>query len=182
MDAAKLASADPHRPHRYLGRDYDRRGTRDVVLGHDPHRTGLAENQGLLELGKPSGLRCGCIYEPEADRVILTPRGRDHGVDVVVIGHRANANMLIQVKTTTTGALDSEEAVRQLEGGRRFYENALGLKFTKMRVHTNVNKFSSRTLQAAKIYKTEALGFDWIESVLKKTPITRVDIITRNAQ
>jgi hypothetical protein len=121
-------------------------------------------------------------FEPEADRVILTPRGRDHGVDVVVIGHRANANMLIQVKTTTTGALDSEEAVRQLEGGRRFYENALGLKFTKMRVHTNVNKFSSRTLQAAKIYKTEALGFDWIESVLKKTPITRVDIITRNAQ
>lgn len=123
-----------------------------------------------------------CIYETEADRVILTPRGRDHGVDVVVIGHRTNANILIQVKTTTTGALDSEEAIRQLEGGRRFYENALGLKFTKTRVHTNVNKFSSRTLQAAKIYKTEALGFDWIESILKKTPITMADIITRNAQ
>ena len=123
-----------------------------------------------------------CIYEPEADRVILTPRGRDHGVDVVVIGHRTNTNILIQVKTTTTGALDSEEAIRQLEGGRRYYENALGLKFSKMRVHTNVNKFSNRTIKAAKVYKTETLGFDWLESVLKKKPITMGDIISRNAQ
>ena len=123
-----------------------------------------------------------CIYEPEADRVILTPRGRDHGVDVVVIGHRTNTNILIQVKTTTTGALDSEEAIRQLEGGRRYYENALGLKFSKMRVHTNVNKFSNRTIKAAKVYKTETLGFDWLEWVLKKKPIAMGDIISRNAQ
>jgi len=122
-----------------------------------------------------------CIYESESDRVILTPRGRDHGVDVVVLGHSTHGNMLVQVKTTTTGTLDSEEAIRELEGGRLFYQKALGLQFEKMRVHTNVSKFSSRTLKAAKVYKTEPLGAEWVESALKKKNITLANIIERTA-
>jgi SNF2 family DNA or RNA helicase len=122
-----------------------------------------------------------CIYESESDRVILTPRGRDHGVDVVVLGHRTHGNMLVQVKTTTTGSLDSEEAIRELEGGRLFYQQALSLRFEKMRVHTNVSKFSSRTLKAAKVYKTELLGAEWVEVALKKKSITLANIIERTA-
>lgn len=122
------------------------------------------------------------LYDSESERVILTPTSRDHGVDVVVINHRSLGNLLIQVKTTTTGVLDSEEAIRQLEGARRFYEQALSLRFRKMRVHTNVSKFSSRTLKAAKIYKTEPLGADWIEASLKEKPVSIGDIIGRNAQ
>src|SRR5690606_31359398 len=52
------------------------------------------------------------LYEDESEQVILTPQGRDHGADVIVIGHRVHGNILVQVKTTGGAKLDSETAVR----------------------------------------------------------------------
>lgn len=66
------------------------------------------------------------IFDRESDRVILTSRGRDHGADVVAIGHGGNENVLIQVKTTRSDKLDSEEAIREVEGSLRYFESTLG--------------------------------------------------------
>jgi superfamily II DNA or RNA helicase len=121
------------------------------------------------------------VLTRESDRVILTPRGRDHGADVVAIGFEGRENILIQVKTTTLAKLDSEEAVREVEGSKLHFESILGLPFNKKRLHTNVRDFSRRVANAGKLYGVELLGADWLKSALAKHVVTLGDVIARNA-
>lgn len=122
------------------------------------------------------------IFDRESDRVILTSRGRDHGADVIAIGHGCGENVLVQVKTTTSDKLDSEEAIRALEGSLRYFEAALGLMFTTKLVVTNVGKFSRRTRNAAAIYNVRIEGVEWLRKALSKHRIRMGDVVARNAQ
>jgi hypothetical protein len=122
------------------------------------------------------------IFDRESDRVILTSRGRDHGTDVVAIGHEGGENVLIQVKTTKSAKLDSEQAIREVEGSLRYFESALGLKFTRKSLHTNVREFSRRTRKAAAIYDVRLEGEDWLRKALNKYPIRVADVVVRNSQ
>ncbi len=122
------------------------------------------------------------IFDRESDRVILTSRGRDHGADVVAIGHGGNENVLIQVKTTRSDKLDSEEAIREVEGSLRYFESTLGLKFTGKCLHTNVRSFSKRTRKAAAIYDVRLEGEDWLRKALNKHRIRVADVVVRNSQ
>ena len=122
------------------------------------------------------------IFDRESDRVILTSRGRDHGADVVAIGHFGNENVLIQVKTTKSDKLDSEEAIREVEGSLRYFESTLGVKFTAKYLHTNVRGFSKRTRKAAAIYDVRLEGEDWLRKALSRHKIRVADVVTRNAQ
>lgn len=122
------------------------------------------------------------IFDRESDRVILTSRGRDHGADVVAIGHGGDENVLIQVKTTRSDNLDSEEAIREVEGSLRYFESALGLRFTTKCLHTNVRAFSKRTRKAAAIYDVRLEGEDWLRKALARHTIRVADVVARNAQ
>lgn len=122
-----------------------------------------------------------CLYECESEQVILTPKGRDHGADVLVIGHKTHGDILVQVKTTGSTKLDSEVAVRELEGAGPYYENALKRKFAGRRLHTNAERFSRRTKKAADLYQTVTCGRSWLEAALKVRPLTMASIIARNA-
>ncbi|MEY4568992.1 MAG: hypothetical protein RLZZ398_431 [Verrucomicrobiota bacterium] len=122
------------------------------------------------------------IFDRESDRVILTSRGRDHGTDVVAIGHEGKENVLIQVKTTKSDKLDSEEAIREVEGSLRYFEAALGLKFTRKCLHTNVHGFSKRTRKAAGIYEVRLEGEEWLRNALLRHQIRISDVVARNAQ
>jgi hypothetical protein len=122
-----------------------------------------------------------CLYERNAERVILTPKGRDHGADVLVVGHRDFGNILVQVKTTQQSRLDSEEAIRELEGAGPFYENAMGLKFPTRHLHTNVGDFSKRTRKAAKLHRAVLQGLAWVDAELAIQKITIGAVIARNA-
>ena len=76
---------------------------------------------------------------------------------------------------------DSEEAVRELEGSKPFFENALGLTFKGKHLHTNAKAFSRRVEKAAKLYKVNLAGADWLKSALSTHNITLSDVISRNA-
>ena len=122
------------------------------------------------------------IFDRESDRVILTSRGRDHGTDVVAIGHGGKENVLIQVKTTRSDKLDSEEAIREVEGSLRYFESTLGLKFTMKCLHTNVRAFTRRTRKAAAIYDVRLEGEEWMSKALARHQIRVADVVARNAQ
>jgi hypothetical protein len=122
------------------------------------------------------------IFDRESDRVILTSRGRDHGADVIAIGHEGSENVLIQVKTTKSAKLDSEEAIRQVEGSLRYFESALGLKFTRKSIYTNVSGFSKRTRKVAAIYNVCLEDASWLRKSLARHKIRVSDIVVRNAQ
>jgi len=121
------------------------------------------------------------IFERESERVILTSRGRDHGADVVVVGHESGDNILVQVKATSARKLDSEQAVREVDGSARYFEDKLGLKFSAKNVHSNARAFSRRTRSAAKIYAVTLAGEDWLKKSLKRHQIRVADIVARNA-
>jgi hypothetical protein len=122
------------------------------------------------------------IFDRESDRVILTSRGRDHGADVIAIGHEGSENVLIQVKTTKSAKLDSEEAIREVEGSLRYFESTLGLKFTRKSIYTNVSGFSKRTRKVAAIYKVCLEDASWLRKSLARHKIRVSDIVVRNAQ
>jgi hypothetical protein len=122
------------------------------------------------------------IFSRESDRVILTSRGGDHGTDVVVIGHGGGLNILIQVKTTKFAKLDSEHAIREVEGSLKFFESTLGLRFTQKSIHTNAPKFSRRTRKRAGEYGVTLNDRNWLKSALSKHQIRIGDVISRNAQ
>jgi hypothetical protein len=122
------------------------------------------------------------IFDRESDRIILTSRGRDHGADVVVIGHEGRRNILVQVKTTRSNKLDSEEAVREVEGSQKHFEAALGLKFSDKHLHSNIRDFSKRTKKAAKIYGVQLEGTDWLRKALSRHNIRVSDVVSRNSQ
>lgn len=120
------------------------------------------------------------IYSREAEEVILTSKGRDSGADVLVIGHE-KGNLLIQVKTTRSKRLDSEQAVREIEGARPFIESALGGKFPNGVLHTNVVPTSTRTRKAAKLCNVEVLGAAWLSKALSKYQVRMRDVVSRNS-
>ena len=121
------------------------------------------------------------LYERNADRVILTPGGGDHGCDVVVLGWQGSvtSNLLVQCKSTSRNELDSEVAVREVEGARPFYENALGIKFNERVLHTNAPQLSKKTQRAATICGVTVRSRIWIEQQLKKTPVKLSQLLAR---
>ena len=123
------------------------------------------------------------LYEPEAERVILTPASSDHGCDVVVLGWgKQRENRLIQCKTTKSSELDSAAAVREIEGSRLHYENSLGTQFKEKVVHTTAKKFSKKTRNEAKIYQVSLRGRSWLADQLRKRKITRSTLLAAHAR
>jgi len=121
------------------------------------------------------------LYEREANSVILTPGGNDHGCDVVVqgLGGFADKNLLIQCKSTKHKELDSERAVREVEGSRPMYENALGIQFNQRILHTNAFGLSRRTRQAAELCKVAVQDRSWIKERMQKAPVKMSDLLAR---
>jgi SNF2 family DNA or RNA helicase len=119
------------------------------------------------------------LYARDADEVILTPRGRDHGADVIILGH-SGRNVLVQCKTTQSSELDSELAVREIEGARLHCENAVRIPFGQRCVHTNAARFSKRMQKAAKIYSVDLRGLKWLEDSLRQHRVILAQILDRN--
>jgi hypothetical protein len=123
------------------------------------------------------------IYKRDAERVILTPDGSDHGCDVVVLGWGAQReNLLIQCKTTSHDELDSEVAVREVEGAKPFYESALGVSFRERCLHTTARRLSKRTLQAARICGVSVHDRAWLSGELSKAKISLADVLAKDAK
>jgi superfamily II DNA or RNA helicase len=138
------------------------------------------EEVGRLEWHLFEGL-IALLYERESNMVILTPGGNDHGCDVVVRGYGRSSekNLLIQCKSTKHRELDSERAVREVEGARPYYENALGIQFNERVLHTNASRLSRRTLRAAEMCKVTVRDRSWIQERLLKNPVKMSDLLAR---
>ena len=122
------------------------------------------------------------LYERDSERVILTPGGSDHGCDVVVLGWgAAKENLLIQCKATSLDELNSEVAVREVEGARPFYENALGVSFKQRCLHTTARRISKRTAQAAKICGVIVNDRAWLSTELASANISLSVILAKDA-
>jgi SNF2-related domain/Helicase conserved C-terminal domain/Restriction endonuclease len=122
------------------------------------------------------------LYERDAERVILTPGGSDHGCDVVVLGWGAHReNVLIQCKATSLDELNSEVAVREVEGARPFYENALGISFRQRCLHTTARRVSKRTLQAAKICGVTVNDRAWLSTELARSSISLAALLAKDS-
>jgi SNF2-related domain/Helicase conserved C-terminal domain/Restriction endonuclease len=122
------------------------------------------------------------LYEREADRVILTLVSNDHGSDVVVLGWgAAKENVLIQCKSTSLDELNSEAAVREVEGSRPFYENILGVPFTKRCLHTNARRIGDRTRNAARICGVTVNDREWLSTKLAHANISLTTLLAKEA-
>jgi superfamily II DNA or RNA helicase len=122
------------------------------------------------------------LYERDAKRVILTPGGSDRGCDVVVLGWGARLeNVLIQCKATTLKELNSEVAVREVEGARPFYEKALGVSFSQRRLHTTARRVSKRTLQFAKTSGVTVHDRAWLAAELAGSSINLAALLAKDA-
>jgi hypothetical protein len=122
------------------------------------------------------------LYERDAERVILTPGGSDHGCDVVVLGWgAARENLLIQCKATSLNELNSEVAVREVEGARPYYESALGVSFSKRCLHTTARRVSKRTLQAARICGVTVNDRAWLSKELTQANIPLAVLLAKDA-
>ncbi|MEI7774472.1 MAG: SNF2-related protein [Verrucomicrobiota bacterium] len=122
------------------------------------------------------------LYEREADSVILTLVSNDHGSDVVVLGWgAAKENVLIQCKSTSLDELNSEAAVREVEGSRPFYENILGVPFTKRCLHTNARRIGDRTRNAARICGVTVNDREWLSTKLAHANISLTTLLAKEA-
>ncbi len=122
------------------------------------------------------------IYERASERVILTPGGGDHGCDVVVLGWGSQReNVLIQCKATSRDELDSEVAVREVEGARTYYENALGVSFRQRRLHTTARRLGKRTLHAAQICGVSVHDRAWLAAELGRARISLEDVLVKDS-
>ena len=89
--------------------------------------------------------------------------------------------MLIQCKATSRDELDSEVAVREVEGARPYYENALlGVSFSKRCLHTTARRLSKRTLRAAQICGVSVHDRSWLGAELSRTTVTLKDLLTKD--
>jgi hypothetical protein len=123
------------------------------------------------------------LYERDAQRVILTPGGSDHGCDVVVLGWGAQReNLLIQCKATSRDELDSEAAVREVEGARPYYESALDVSFHHRCLHTTARRLSKRTLHAARICEISVYDRSWLSAELDRMEIFLADLLAKDAR
>jgi superfamily II DNA or RNA helicase len=122
------------------------------------------------------------LYERSAERVILTPGGNDRGCDVVVLGWGTlRENILIQCKATSRDELNSEMAVREVEGARSYYENALGVSFGKRCLHTTARRLSKRTLHAAKICGVTVHDQSWISAEIAREKVYFTKVLAKEA-
>lgn len=121
------------------------------------------------------------IYGREANSVILTPKGRDGGADVIVLGFGpASKNILVQCKMTGRPVLDSDHAVREVIGAKPGYARGLNLSNLGGAVHTTANTFSKRTKRAANPEGIELHGSRWLRDSLARHEITLSQILKRN--
>ncbi len=122
------------------------------------------------------------LYERDAERVILTPGGSDHGCDVVVLGWGPQReNVLIQCKATSRNELDSEVAVREVEGARPYYENALDVSFRRRCLHTTARRLGKRTLHAAQICGVSVHDRSWLSAELGRARISLEDVLVKDS-
>jgi superfamily II DNA or RNA helicase len=122
------------------------------------------------------------LYERDAERVILTPGGSDHGCDVVVLGWGVTReNVLIQCKATSHNELNSEVAVREVEGARPYYENALGVLFRQRCLHTTARRVSKRTLQSAKICGVTVKDRAWLSAELARYKVNLATLLAKDS-
>jgi hypothetical protein len=118
------------------------------------------------------------IYKQQAEQVYLTPGVSDHGCDVVVLGWgNSKRNLLIQCKQCSSSKLDSERAVREIEGARPFYEKTLGVTFQNRCLHTTAVKYSRRTKKAADVCNVKIYGRLWLAEMLEKCKITLAEVL-----
>ena len=123
------------------------------------------------------------LYERDAKEVILTPGGSDHGCDVVVLGWGDPLeNILIQCKSTLRDKLDSDVAVREVEGARPYYEGLFGVSFSKRFLHTTARRLSNRTLRAAQICGVTVHDRSWISAQLSRTSVCLTDLLEKDAR
>ena len=109
------------------------------------------------------------LDERESERVILTPQSADHGSDVVALGWRSHQeNVLVQCKFTKNDKYDSEEGIRAVLSSAPFFEQPLGVKFSKKVLHSTARKFGNRSKRSARICSVELHGRDWLGNMLKK--------------
>ncbi len=122
------------------------------------------------------------LYERDAQRVILTPSGSDHGCDVVVLGWgEERKNLLIQCKATSKEDLDSEVAVREVEGARPYYEAALGVSFGQRCLHTTARRLGRRTLKAAQVCGVLVHDRSWLSKELGRTNVFLAQLLAKDA-
>jgi Helicase conserved C-terminal domain/Restriction endonuclease len=122
------------------------------------------------------------LYERDAQRVILTPGVSDHGCDVVVLGWGAQReNVLIQCKATSHNELDSELAVREVEGSRPYHESALGVSFHQRCLHTTARRLSKRTLHAARICRISVRDRTWLSGEIGRNRISLAELLAKDA-
>jgi len=123
------------------------------------------------------------LYERGAERVILTPGGSDHGCDVVVLGWGEDReNVLIQCKATSHDELNSEAAVREVEGARPYYENALGVLFRHRCLHTTARRVSKRTLQSARTCGVTVKDRAWLSAELARSRVNLATLLARDSR
>jgi hypothetical protein len=123
------------------------------------------------------------LYAHDSERVILTPQSADHGSDVVVLGWGAGReNVLIQCKFTKNDKLDSEEGVRAVSSSVPFFEQPLGVSFSKKVLHTTARKFGKRSKSSARICAVELHGRDWLREALTKYRPTLRQVLDRNSK
>ncbi len=120
------------------------------------------------------------IFAREAERVILTPHGSDHGADVVVLGWgAAKENILIQCKTTINDTLDSEEGVRAVAGSQPFFERPLCVNFTVRMLHSTARQFGRRSRRAAEVCRVSLHGREWLDDALKRHQPSMRELLKR---
>ncbi|MBP6782163.1 MAG: restriction endonuclease [Verrucomicrobiales bacterium] len=121
------------------------------------------------------------IYGREANSVILTPKGRDGGADVIVreFGPESK-NILVQCKMTGRSILDSDHAVREVIGAKPGHARSLNLPYLDGAVHTTAKTFSKRTKRAANPEGIELHGSRWLKDALARHEVTLTQILRRN--
>ena len=117
------------------------------------------------------------IYSRDAREVILTPRSADHGCDVVVLAREGAENTLIQCKQTNARILDGDLAIRDVASSRAHYEHRLGVRFTRLAVHTPCRKFSRQSREAAELNRVELFDFAWLKEMLKANSVSHADLL-----
>ena len=90
-------------------------------------------------------------------------------------------NLLIQCKATSRDELDSEVAVREVEGARPFYENSLAVSFSQRCLHTTARRLSKRTQQAARICGVSVHDRAWLSCELSKANISLAMLLAKDA-
>lgn len=110
------------------------------------------------------------LYKQQGFDVHLTPYSNDKGVDVVLLGDKAN--YLLQVKQTKT--LVGREAIQEIYTAKTYYENKFNVKF-KLTAVTN-NDYSSTTTMLAQSNSVELVNRQQLTKMIDSHQISIKDI------